>query len=62
MWILTSLSAAIEKSARSLDRHCSKSSIGDLCRTVSSSSISLNLVYREQRKKKKKKRNNNEDN
>lgn len=48
---LTSLSAAIEKRIRYLDRHGSKCSIGDLCGTVSSSLISLNLMYTKEKKK-----------
>lgn len=47
---LTSLSAAIEKRIRYFDRHGSKCSIGDLCGTVSSSLISLNLMYTKEKK------------
>lgn len=48
---LTSLSAAVEKRVRYLDRHGSECSIGDLCGTVSSSLISLNLKCTPKRKK-----------
>lgn len=41
---LTSLCAAVEKGVRCLDSHCGECSIGDLCRTVSSPSISLDLM------------------